>query len=306
MSCLQSCVNKLAFGFRAFDSFEERVCQNLKGFCHTKKESIGARFNETFSCIVNLQSYPDRAGSAFTSHIVEPLSTWNEKWLERPIEGSFPFKVVILLVKAPICAVRNIVELFYSIIKNVFYACVHPIDAFFDLLMMLVDIIHTYVQIETASKSGAAMIGASIGQALIIGNPVSIIAASLGAFILLLGLTIGPLKAAVFADEGHRGEAALENLIQQLEKIPEMFFTGLLMGLFLGGIQKVVLPTSALPKDPQIIQSPVDNLGLDASPAVVPPSIKIAIELAVSGIGQFATMLNELEPPEKIPSEAVV
>lgn len=286
MSCFQPCVNALSSGFRFFDNFEQKICGTLKRVLCDKKESITLWFNENGACIVRLQSYPDAVGNAFTSRIVEPLSQWNEEWLEKPIEGSLPFKVIVILVKAPVCAVRNMAMLVYSIVKNILHAMVHPIDALFDFGIFLIDVVHTYAQIENASKTGAAMLGASVGQALIMGNPVSVIAASLGAFVLVLGLSLGPLRAAVLAEEGYRAKAARDNFIEQVEKLPEMFLTGLLMGVFLGGIEKLVWGNGG--------QSQLSNSGF-----TLPPPSELGLDLAVAGVGGLGSIATQLDSVEK-------
>lgn len=244
---VQNLINQMSLRCKALDAWEIKQYQAAKSRVTGVKSDASAWINGKLpDHILYIQSRCDTLGQKLTYHFIEPLSDWDERWLQRSVEGSLPIKVVVTLLRAPICAVRNVLVLFYSITKTIFQTCIHPVDAFFNFGLFLIDFIHALLKPENLSKMGAGMIGASLGQALVAGNPVSAIGAGLGATLVILGLSMGALKAALMVDEGFRKQAAQENFIQQVEKLPEMFFTGFLMGLFLGGIQRAVQKPSTL------------------------------------------------------------
>lgn len=244
---IQNLINQMSARCQALDAWEIKKYQAAKSRVNGVKSDAAAWINTKLpQPILNLQGNCDAKGREIASLIIEPLNQWDERWLQRSVEGSLPIKVIVTLFRAPICAVRNVLVLFYSIIKTVLYACVHPVDAFFNFSLFLIDFVHALLQPENLSKMGAGMIGASLGQAIVTGNPVSVIGASLGATFVILGLCLGPLKAALMVEEGQRKEAARKNFLQQVEKLPEMFLTGFLIGLFLGGIQRAVQKPSTL------------------------------------------------------------
>ncbi len=168
-----------------------------------------------------------------------PLKKFNE-WLDSNGEGEWYKKLATFLAKLPARAVRNIVRLLYNIIKAAIYAAVHPAKAAVKLAKLLVELAHALTLPETWSKMGAGMIGASLGQSLVSGNPIPLIAFGIGAAMLIGGLTAGAIKSAVEAEKGNRGRAAMQNLLDQGKQLPEAALTGFCMGLITGGIQRAI------------------------------------------------------------------
>ncbi|MBS0655324.1 MAG: hypothetical protein JSR46_06085, partial [Verrucomicrobia bacterium] len=176
------------------------------------------------------------------------------------------------LVKLPARAVRNIVKVLYDIVKTCIYAAVHPLKALNQLAKLLVNLAYELTKPETWTKIGAGMIGASCGQALITGSPLSAIGVGIGAAMVIGGLSVGALQAALEAEEGSRGEAALQNLDQQIQEIPETMLTGFLLGLLMGGIRRFAEPvaTAVTVEVPQ--HQPV-------FPPIEPPVIELPITI---------------------------
>jgi hypothetical protein len=87
---------------------------------------------------------------------------------------------------------------------------------------------------------GIGMIGAALGSAVIPGNPLSIFEIGIGGEILVSGLSLGALKAAVLAKQGLRLQAALDDCVFQGKQLPEAMLTSFCMGLMLGAIKSAI------------------------------------------------------------------
>ncbi len=168
-----------------------------------------------------------------------PLEAFNS-WLDSNGQGRWYKQLAIFLGKLPIRAVRNIIRLLYNFIKGAIFAAVHPLKALNHLAKLFINLIHELTKPETWSKMGIGMMGASLGQALITGNPLSVIGLGIGAALLIAGLSVGALKAAIQAEKGSKLKAAKQNLFFQAEQLPEAALTGFCMGLLIGGIQRAV------------------------------------------------------------------
>lgn len=168
-----------------------------------------------------------------------PLKEFNN-WLDTNGHGKWYKQLATFLVKLPPRAVRNIIRLLYNFVKGALFAIVHPLKGINHLAILLISLIHELTKEETWSKIGIGMMGAGLGQALITGNPLSIIGLGIGASLLVAGLSIGALKAAVHAEKGAKFEAVKKNLFFQLKQLPEVALTGFCMGLMIGTIQRVI------------------------------------------------------------------
>ncbi len=166
-----------------------------------------------------------------------PLTKFNE-WLDSNGEGNWHRQLATFLVKLPLRAVRNILNLLYNIIKELFFAMSHPLKALNHLAHLIVSLIYELSKPETWSKMGVGMVGASFGQALVTGNPLSIIGLLVGSSLLVSGLSFGALKAAFNAEKSEGFSKAKAQVLSQLMQLPESFLTGFFMGLLIGGIQR--------------------------------------------------------------------
>lgn len=205
-----------------------------------------------------IQTKIDKLGRAVEKKFA-PLSRFND-WLNRHEMGSWYRQLATFLVKLPIQAVRNIVQLLYSIIKGAFYTVVHPMKTFVQLAKLLVRLVHELTKPETWSKIGASVMGASAGNALVTANPFALIGVGVGAAIVAGGISWGMLKAYLAVDSQQSGRsAALEALLYQTKQLPEAALTGFCMGLLFGGIQKPIVAAKQTPNP--VILSPIDISG---------------------------------------------
>lgn len=168
-----------------------------------------------------------------------PLEKFN-KWLDSNGTGKWYKQLAIFLAKLPLRVVRNIVQTLYSLIKGLVYFCVHPVKAAYKFVNTLDRLLTALSKPETWSKLGAGMVGAGIGQALLPGNPLFVISLALGGALMLGGLTVGALDAAMVAKKGSKNQAFLKQLIHQAKQLPEAMATGLCVSLIAGSIQRVV------------------------------------------------------------------
>ena len=185
-----------------------------------------------------IQNKIDRIGLLIEKKFA-PLKEFNQ-WLDSNGQGKWYKKLAIFLAKLPARAVRNIIRLLYNIIKGIIYTAVHPLKSLNNIAKLIINLAHELIQPETWSKIGVGMVGASFGQALIAGNPISAFGFLIGSALLFSGLTCGAIKAAIKAEKGHRLQNVKNNLLFQAKQLPEAALTGFCMGLILGGIQKAV------------------------------------------------------------------
>lgn len=168
-----------------------------------------------------------------------PLKEFNS-WLNHNGHGDWYLQLATFLGKLPLCSARNIVQLQYNIIKGLTTSVVHPLRAPLNLAILVTNLVNELTQPETWSKMGAGMLGASIGQSVISGNPLSEIAVGISAAMIIGGISLGALKAALEAKEGHALKAVKDNLLSQGKTLPETLLTGVFMGGLIGGIQRVI------------------------------------------------------------------
>jgi len=165
------------------------------------------------------------------------LNSFND-WLNSNGHGTWCDKLATCLAKLPVRVARNIVNILYNIVKGCLYAAVHPLKSLNHLAKLLVMLCHELTKPETWSKMGAGMIGTSLGQGVITGNPLSIIGLGIGGAMVVGGITVGSLKAAIEAVEGNKLQSVNQHLLSQMQELPESFLTGFCMGLIMGGVQR--------------------------------------------------------------------
>lgn len=163
----------------------------------------------------------------------KPLFDFND-WLNANTDGSWYKQLALFLVKLPLKAARNIISLLYNVIKSILNTAVHPVQSLVGLVKMVIALVKALARPETWSKIGAGIMGASAGQALAMGNPVSLIALGIGGALLVGGLSVSTFLAAL------REESVGEHLLNQAQELSEAALTGFLVGLLLGGVQRFV------------------------------------------------------------------
>lgn len=178
------------------------------------------------------------------------LNRFND-WLNSNGHGEWHSQLATFLAKLPVRVARNILNLIYSIVKGCLYTAVHPLKSLNHLARLLVLLCHALTKPETWSKMGAGIIGAGLGQGLITGNPISIIGLGIGGAMVVGGITVGSLKAAIEAVRGNKLQAVSQHLLFQMQELPESFLTGFCMGLLMGGIQRAFFSKKYIVTDPK-------------------------------------------------------
>lgn len=166
------------------------------------------------------------------------------RWIDSNGDGAWYCRLATFLAKLPLRVARNMLGLIGSLIKTLIkwsaYAMMHPMKAPIELAKKLVDLIHALTQPATWSRIGAGTLGASLGQAFAVGNPLSAITMAIAIAMIIGGVTIETLKAALEAHPDSRKEKIVNHLLNEGHSLPEMMLTGLTTGLLIGGIQKLV------------------------------------------------------------------
>lgn len=177
------------------------------------------------------------AVGAYIQATFKPLEKFNE-WIDSNGKGEWYKQLATFLVKLPVRAIRNIVSMIYNIIKYLCYAAVHPLKALEQLVDKFNDLIEALTKPEVWSKIGAGVIGASLGNAAVSGNPVSVIGFGIGIAMLIGGLSVGTISEILTAKKGEGRQAAKAYLWERAKELPESMLTGFMMGLMFGGIQR--------------------------------------------------------------------
>ena len=187
-----------------------------------------------------------------------PLKEFND-WLNSNGQGNWYNQVATFLAKLPLRVVRNEINLLYTLIKTLLYVGVHPLRASVEAAELLVQLIDQLTKPEAWTKIGAGITGGGIGQSLVSGNPLSLIAIGVGGALMVSGLSVGALKAALNAPEDKRLQAALDNFFSQVKSVPEALLTGLTTGVISGAIQKVYAENMGIK---QSIKQQLDEQGI--------------------------------------------
>lgn len=166
-----------------------------------------------------------------------PLSDFS-KWIDRGGQGSWEVQLATFVCKLPMRSARNVIRLAYNVVKLLLYIAVHPIKGTNHLAQMIIVLIDEFTLPETWTKMGAAMMGAGLGQGLIVSLPMSHLALWGAGALILGGLVLGMLKAALHAQKGEKFESLNVNGWEQIKALPEAFLTGFFTGLVVGGVEK--------------------------------------------------------------------
>jgi len=171
------------------------------------------------------------------------LQPFNE-WINSTGNGEWYQQLAIFLAKLPLKAARNILHTIASLIKGtlqtVIYTAAHPLKAPLELAKWIVNLANELSKPEVWTKIGISMMGSNIGYALATGNPISTLLLAIGGTMALAGISMGALKAAVYAEQGRKLDAAGTNVITQMKNVAEEMTTGLCLGLLIGGVQQAL------------------------------------------------------------------
>ena len=197
-------------------------------------------FRQKYPSISSRQDQIDQLGKTIRSQFSN-LSRYNAWLRSDETTGSLSRDTAMYLVRLPLRALHNIVTLFYIVIKEILFAIAHPMKAVIQTARQIVIFIYDLTQPETWSKIGASIIGSEVAQMLILTNPILPISVGIGIFVLVGGLCVGALRAAVLSKD-HEEEAASEYLLRQSKVIPENFLTSFFIGIAMGRMEKTIAP----------------------------------------------------------------
>lgn len=216
---------------------QDTVKKSCKERAITYLNKLETRLDEKMPNL-GIQNRADQIGSYLQSKFA-PLEKFNT-WLNSNGQGTWYAQLATFLAKLPARAVRNIINLLYGIIKTAIYSAIHPLKSLNHLAKLLISLVDALTKPETWSKMGVGMMGASLGQAVSSGNPLSVIGLGIGGAMTIGGLTAGALKSAMNEEKGNKAEAAKQNLLSQAKELPETALTGFCIGLIIGGIQRAM------------------------------------------------------------------
>lgn len=189
--------------------------------------------------------------SFYETHLVPVLNHENlqefNKWMDSNGNGEWYEKLGIALAKMPLRTVRAVLAQVYLILKSLTYSLVHPLKAMHAAAGFIVDLIYALTKGETYSKMGAGMVGAALGQPLVLLQPPVVIGLAVGSVLVISVLVHDILKTLVNAEEGCGWEDVKAMLKDKhFRPISEAFAVGLLTGIAAGIISRIFAPIETL------------------------------------------------------------
>ena len=163
-----------------------------------------------------------------------------DQWLEENGGKDWHEQLATYLVKLPMRSARNVVGMLYSVISTALYLSVHPMKGINHLAKEVIILMESLSKPEVWSKIGAGSIGAIAGHSFILGNPISLMGFGIGGALILAGVTVDSLTAAIEAEEGKELIGVKDKLKHYAAKLPENVLTGFFMGMLIGGIRRAV------------------------------------------------------------------
>lgn len=222
----------------------EKIIKQLDQ-CETKLDQFMPNFWIQNKVDIVLQNIED----AFACPSLKPFNDW----INSTGNGAWYQQLAIFLAKLPLKAARNIIHTIASLIKGtlkaVLYTAAHPLKAPLELAKWLAALAHELTKPEVWTKIGINMMGANIGYAIVTGNPISTLFLAIGGAMTIAGISMRALKAAIYAEKGHKLDAVRSNLMFQAQMIAEEMTTGLCMGFLIGGIQQAIRGIRQLGQD---------------------------------------------------------
>lgn len=200
-----------------------------------KKLDVGEKYLDTILPNNRMQNALDFCGKKIDD-LLHPAKEFNA-WLNETNKGQWYKQLSLALIKLPIKAVRNIIQMVYGIIKATAYGFVHPLKAGLHLGKLLVEMAFAFTKSETYTKIGAGAIGASLGHvAVSAGFGVhAYVGLGIGGALLLFGIATGAIEAGLTSDKPVKDVALA--LWDHITLIPESLLTGFLVGVIVGAIQ---------------------------------------------------------------------
>lgn len=166
-------------------------------------------------------------------------------WLKNNGHGEWYEQLAIFLAKLPLRAARNIMSFVFKLIQASIilptYALMHPMKSCVKLAKLFIELLHALTQPETWSKVGISIVGSTLGQATITGNPLGVIAIAIGGALAIAGISIGTLKTAILAEKGSRQLSMFNYLSAQTQQLSEDLLTGYCSALLIEAIKQILL-----------------------------------------------------------------
>ena len=184
----------------------------------------------------------------FAAKIKERFAPFIElnQWLEESGNGDWNKRLAESLVKLPLRSARNVVSYLYSVISNILYTAAHPLKGLTHIATRIVVLLDELTKPENWAKIGCGSIGALAGQSLVLGNPLSLVGLAIGGAVIVAGLSIDALDAAIRCEKGKEMETIKARLWAQAEQAPETLLTGFFTGMLIGGIRRAAQSTQKL------------------------------------------------------------
>lgn len=144
-----------------------------------------------------------------------------------------PVKFFLLtIIRLPLKIARNLIVMVFDLLETIVKFAVHPAKQTLKLAEFFIDLLKAFTNPYTLTQLGLGILGSSMGQSIVSGNPIS-----------LIGVAVGSLLAAVgagwllFSSRDH-----LSGIVQSEEmmKTLEAFLTGFVIGMIAGGIQNAI------------------------------------------------------------------
>lgn len=146
--------------------------------------------------------------------LMAPLFEFSH-WIDKNEGNQWYSKVAIALAKLPLQVAKLAVSTLYFILKEAVMAPFHPIDASIKLAKLLVVLAEAAIRPETYTMIGSGMLGLTASQACL-GSPTSLPCLAIGAVLLISGLSVGTILAAIHAEKGTKNQAVIRYLKHQL------------------------------------------------------------------------------------------
>ncbi|MBS0625954.1 MAG: hypothetical protein JSS32_07885 [Verrucomicrobia bacterium] len=156
-------------------------------------------------------------------------------------QGKWYMELAMFLAKLPLKAGLNILNmlknLLHMAVKGAVYLVAHPLKAPMELAKKILAIAYELAQPQTWVRVGSNLIGSGLGYSLVTPNPFSPIVLAIGTAMVLMGVTMKAVRAAL---EKQNPAAVGEVLMEQGRIVAEDVTTGFCLGMLMGGIQQAV------------------------------------------------------------------
>lgn len=196
-------------------------------------EKLSTSLPEGLEWIANLQSRLDDMGCA-VKNILTPLAGIND-FLDNTSTQYLIEKLVLELVKLPCKAARNILVGLSTIVQQIVYTSVHPINSTKDLTKALILFIDQLANPSTWTAMGVGSMASVAGQYLVTGAVISPLLLTISGGLIALGLAGTVIDAFLNVDsDTPMFRHIAGKLLDSLKMLPEVAATAFLSGVIFG------------------------------------------------------------------------